>query len=70
MKDEKIEIALDIVVDKIAELQEQYVFLKDLDKSEKIKVKLDVLEEIKDQLYSGNLLIAENVINKKEKGTL
>ena len=66
----KVEIALNIVIDKIAEITDLYSITKEESLSKELKEKVNVLNKIKDNIYLGNINIINNVIEKNKKGLL
>lgn len=68
MDEEKINIALDIVNEQIAELMKKYAYNKNEDADLQNKIK--VLEEVKDKIYSGNIAFAEKVLQKNKEGNI
>lgn len=64
------EIAINIVMDNIAKLTQEYSFEKDEQKSKKLKERINVLNKIKDEIYLGNKEIINKVLEKNEKGIL
>jgi len=68
--DEKVENAIIIVTTNLAKLMNKYAITKNKDESQKLKQKIDLLENIKDEIYQGNLLIIDKVIEKNRKSIL
>lgn len=64
------ELALDIIMNNIAKITQQYSIEKDKTKVKKLKEKVDILNKIKDEIYLGNLKIIDKVIKKYKKGIL
>ena len=64
------EMAINIVMDNIAKLTQEYSFEKDEQKSKELKEKINVLNKIKNEIYLGNKEIINRVLEKNEKGIL
>lgn len=65
MEDEKINIAINYLNDGIAKLTKEFAYNHN---DENLKSKIEVLEKMKEQVYSGNVAFAEKVIEKHKKG--
>ena len=57
----EVELAIDIITGKIAELMNQFAITQE---------KIHVLQQIKDELYLNNYAIAKNVLDKSKRGIL
>lgn len=68
MKDEKINLALDIVNQQIARLFKENIYNKDI--SNQIIEKLKLLEKIKKEIYLGNMIWTNKIIEKNEEGII
>lgn len=68
MDEEKINMALEIVNQRIAELMKKYAYNKNEDAD--LQDKIRVLEEVKDKVYSGNVAFAEKVLQKNKEGNI
>ena len=68
MDSEKINYAKNIVNEKMAELVKQFSTEKDDAKSQELEKRIDLLQEIKDQIVMGNDQVIKKVIMKKEEG--
>ena len=66
----EVELAIDIITGKIAELMNQFATTQDKKTSNILKEKIHVLQQIKDELYLNNYSIAKNVLNKSKRGIL
>lgn len=66
----KTEMALNIIVDKIAEITKLYSITKEETLSKELKEKIEILNKIKDNIYLGNINIINNVIKKNKRGLL
>lgn len=64
------ELALNIIMNNIAEFTREYSITKDKNKSTELKEKVDVLNKIKEEIYLGNTEIINKVIEKNKKGML
>lgn len=64
------ELAINIIMDNIAELTKEYSITRDKDKSTELKEKVNVLNRIKEEIYIGNTEIINKVIEKNKKGML
>lgn len=69
MDEEKINMSLEIINRKIAELTKKCAYSKNEDNTE-LQEKIKVLEEIKDKIYSGNVAFAEKVLQKNKEGNI
>ena len=70
MRSEEINLALEIVNDRISQLMNVFSVEKDQAKSKEFAEKIDVLQKGREQVYLGNQEIIEKVILKKEEGIL
>ncbi len=70
MDSEKIDLAIEVINNKISELMNDFSIEKDKNKSKELEKRIDVLQEIKDQVYVGNEEIIEKVITKSKEGVL
>lgn len=68
--DIKSDIAIDIVMNNIAALTNEYSTTKDEQRSKELKEKINILNKIKDEVYLGNEDIILNVIKKGKEGIL
>lgn len=68
--DIKSDIAIDIVMNNIATLTNEYSTTKDEQRSKELKEKINILNKIKDEVYLGNEDIILNVIKKGKEGIL
>lgn len=68
--DIKSDIAIDIVMNNIAALTNEYATTKDEKRSKELKEKINILNKIKDEVYLGNEDIILNVIKKGKEGIL
>ena len=68
--EKKTEDAKNIIMNKIAEITNEYSIAKEEIKSKELKEKIDVLNKIKEEIYLGNTVIINNVIEKNRKGIL
>lgn len=68
--EKKTEDAKNIIMNKIAEITNEYSITKEEIKSKELKEKVDILNKIKDEIYLGNIDIINNVIEKNRKGML
>lgn len=69
MDEEKINMSLETVNKKIAELTKKCAYSKNEDVTE-LQKKIKVLEEVKDKIYSGNVAFAEKVLQKNKEGNI
>ena len=68
MNEEKINIAVNILNNQIAQLTTELGLRQEVENE--LQVKIDVLEKIKMQINFGSMTFAEKVIEKYEKGAL
>lgn len=66
----EVELAIDIITGKIAELMNKFAITQDKQESMILKEKISILQQIKDELYLNNYSIAKNVLNKSKRGIL
>lgn len=66
----ELELAIDIITGKIAELLNKFAITQDKQESKILKEKINVLQQIKDELYLNNYSIAKKVLNKSKRGIL
>lgn len=66
----EVELAIDVITGKIAELMNQFATTQDKKTSNILKEKIHVLQQIKDELYLNNYSIAKNVLTKSKRGIL
>ena len=68
--EKRTEDAKEIIMNKIAQITNEYSTTKEEIKSKELKEKVDVLNKIKEEIYLGNTDIINNVIEKNRKGML
>lgn len=68
MDEEKINMALDIVNQRIAELMKEYSLYNG--ENVELQEKIRVLEEIKEKIYSGNVAFADKILQKNKEGNM
>ncbi len=68
MDEEKINMALDIVNQRIVELMKEYSLYNG--ENVELQEKIRVLEEIKDKIYSGNVAFADKILQKNKEGNM
>ena len=66
MNDEKINTAINFINGGIAKLTKEFAHSQNDEKE--LKEKIEVLEKMKEQVYSGNVAFAEKIIEKHQKG--
>lgn len=67
---EDVEIALDIVVNEIANVTNKYAVCKDSKKNSIYKAKLEVLEKMQHEIYMNNGKIIKKILDERKKGTI
>lgn len=70
MNEEKINLAIEILTEKIATLTKDFANNHDESLNEQFEEKIKVLNNIKDEVYLGNVAYAEKVLKKNEEGKL
>lgn len=70
MNEEKINLAIDILAEKIADLSKEYANNQDDKLNDVLEEKIKILNEFKDKIYLGNVEYADKVIEKNKKGIL
>ena len=65
-----VEIALDIVVNEIANVTNKYAVCKDSKKNSIYKAKLEVLEKMQHEIYMNNGKIIKKILDERKKGTI
>ena len=68
--EEDVEIALDIVVNEIANVTNRYAVCKDSKKNSIYKAKLEVLEKMQHEIYMNNGKIIKKILDERKKGTI
>jgi len=68
--EEDVEIALDIVVNEIANVTNKYAVCKDSKKNSIYKAKLEVLEKMQHEIYMNNGKIIKKILDERKKGTI
>jgi hypothetical protein len=68
--EEDVEIALDIVVNEIANVTNKYAVCKDSKKNSIYKAKLEVLEKMQHEIYMNNGRIIKKILDERKKGTI
>ena len=68
--EEDVEIALDIVVNEIANVTNKYAVCKDSKKNSIYKAKLEVLEKMQHEIYMKNGKIIKKILDERKKGTI
>lgn len=68
--DIKSDMAIDIVMNNIATLTNEYSTTRDEKRSKELKEKINILNQIKNEVYLGNEDIILNVIKKGKEGIL
>ena len=68
--EEDVEIALDIVVNEIANVTNKYAVCKDSKKNSIYKAKLEVLEKMQHEIYMNNRRIIKKILDERKKGTI
>lgn len=66
--EEDVEIALDIVVNEIANVTNKYAVCKDSKKNSIYKAKLEVLEKMQHEIYMNNGRIIKKYLMRERKG--
>ena len=68
--EEDVEIALDIVVNEIANVTNKYAVCKDSKKNSIYKAKLEVLEKMQHEIYMNNGRIIKKILDERKKWTI
>ena len=68
--EEDVEIALDIVVNEIANVTNKYAVCKDSKKNSIYKAKLEVLEKVQHEIYMNNGKIIKKILDERKKWTI
>ena len=68
--EEDVEIALDIVVNEIANVTNKYAVCKDSKKNSIYKAKLEVLEKMQHEINMNNGRIIKKILDERKKGTI
>ena len=64
--EEDVEIALDIVVNEIANVTNKYAVCKDSKKNSIYKAKLEVLEKMQHEIYMNNGKIIKKILDERK----
>lgn len=70
LESEQIEYSLEILNNKLIELINKLFAEMDKKQIMQLENKINILQEIRDELYKGNLKLAKKVIMKREQGIL
>lgn len=65
-----IDIAIEIVTDKMAELMNIYAITKDKSEQKDCREKISVLKKMQQEIYMNHKNIIIKVINERKNGTL
>ena len=68
--EEDVEIALDVVVNEIANITNKYAVCKDTKENKIYKEKLEVLEKMQHEIYMNNGRITRKILDERKKGTI
>lgn len=68
--EEDVEIALDIVVNEIANVTINMLFVKIQKKNSIYKAKLEVLEKMQHEIYMNNGKIIKKILDERKKWTI
>lgn len=70
MDDEKINLAINVLAEKIAQITNEFALNKNEKLNDKYDEKIKVLNQLKNEIYKGNEEYAEKVLEKNKKGIL
>jgi len=70
MEDREKNNALNVITKKIADLMNKYAIIKNSEESQKLKERISILQNIKDEIYKGNDNIIKKVLEKEKRGIL
>ena len=68
--EEDVEIALDVVVNEIADITNKYAVCKDAEENRIYKEKLEVLEKMQHEIYMNNERKTKKILDERKKGTI
>ena len=70
MKEEYVELATEIVEDQLATIMNEYAVSKNQQANKLLKQKIEVLQQMKGEIYKGNSNIIKMVLKGKKKGII
>ena len=70
MKEEYVELATEIVEDQLATIMNEYAVSKKQQANKLLKQKIEVLQQMKGEIYKGNSNIIKMVLKGKKKGII
>jgi len=70
MEDREKNNALNVITKKIADLMNKYAIIKNSEESQKLKERINILQNTKDEIYKGNDNIIKKVLEKEKRGIL
>lgn len=70
MKEEYVELATEIVEDQLAIVMNEYAVSKNQQANKLLKQKIELLQQMKGEIYKGNSNIIKMVLKRKKKGII
>ena len=70
MKEEYVELATEIVEEQLATVMNEYAVSKKQQANKVLKQKIEVLQQMKGEIYKGNSNIIKMVLKRKKKGII
>ena len=70
MKEEYVELATEIVEDQLATIMNEYAVSKNQQANKLLKQKIEILQQMKGEIYKGNSNIIKMVLKGKKKGII
>lgn len=70
MREEYVELATEIIEDELANIMNVYAVTKNEEKTNVLKQKIGVLQQIKTEISKGNSNIIKMVLQRKKKGII
>ncbi len=70
MTEEYVELATEIVEEQLATVMNEYAVSKKQQANKVLKQKIEVLQQMKGEIYKGNSNIIKMVLKRKKKGII
>lgn len=70
MREEYVELATEIIENELATVMSEYAVNKNQKANKLLKQKIEVLQQMKGEIYKGNSNIIKMVLKRKKKGII
>ena len=70
MKEEYVELATEIVEDQLATVINEYAVSQNQQANKLLEQKIEILQQMKGEIYKGNSNIIKMVLKRKKKGII